>query len=40
MSRYKRTKLKQDPLLKPYEADLKRRAEHIQDLEKRLTQDA
>ena len=39
MSRYKRTKLKQDSLLKPYEADLKRRAEHIEDLEKRLTQD-
>ena len=39
MNRYKRTKLNQDPLLQPYIADLKRRAEHIQDLEKRLTQD-
>lgn len=38
MSRLKRTKLKQDPHLLPYAAQLKQRADHISDLEKRLTQ--
>ena len=38
MSRTKRTKLKQDPQLHPYAPQLKQRADHIHDLEKRLTQ--
>lgn len=38
MSRVKRTKLKEDPHLIPYAAQLKQRADHINEVEKRLTQ--
>ena len=35
----KKAKLKNDPLLKPYTAELNRRAEYIKDVENRLTQE-